>query len=221
MTGEGRAGEAAPQSAQHVRRQEELVRAVQVSGVAGRGAAARLWLSCSRSRALRPDRSGCSSGAKLGNSQGQGGCSHSPRLPFLPLRGEFTHRVPVEGWSLAWRAPNPTIPVLGHWDVVRSSQTSFPERSLSHYGFLCRVGPREVSLSPSWQGVGAVPAVRATPPGGATEQGLRELDPLPLMRPDSEDGLGVVSGLGDLKNAFTLLCASVFVCELGPQRARE
>lgn len=120
MTGEGRAGEAAPQSAQHVRRQEELVRAVQVSAVAGRGAAAHLWLSCSRSPALRPDRSGCSSGAKLGNSQGQGGCSHSPRLPFLPLRGEFMHRVPVEGWSLAWRAPNPTIPFwgIGTWSGV-------------------------------------------------------------------------------------------------------
>lgn len=127
----------------------------------------------------------------------------------------------MEGWSLACRAPNPTIPVLGRWDVVRSSQTSFPERSLPQYGFLCRVDPREVSLSPSWQGVGAVPAVRATPPGGATEQGLRELDPLPLMRPDSEDGLGVVSGLGDLKNALALLCASVFICEPGPQRARE
>lgn len=127
----------------------------------------------------------------------------------------------MEGWSLACRAPNPTIPVLGRWDVVRSSQTSFPERSLPQYGFLCRVDPRKVSLSPSWQGVGAVPAVRATPPGGATEHGLRELDPLPLMRPDSEDGLGVVSGLGDLKNALTLLCASVFICEPGPQRARE
>lgn len=33
--------------------------------------------------------------------------------------------------------------------------------------------------------------------------------------------LGVVSGLGDLKNALALLCASVFICELGPQRARE
>lgn len=33
--------------------------------------------------------------------------------------------------------------------------------------------------------------------------------------------LGVVSGLGDLKNGLTLLCASVFICELGPQRARE
>lgn len=194
---------------QHVRRQEGLVGAVQVSRAAGSGVAAHAGDPQSRetgrkaSPVLLPVR-GTALGPNWGALGGQGECSLPPKACFLPVGLEATHRVPGEG-------PPPQDPSSG--GIRRCSPASLPERSVPG-GW----APGRCPSAPPGR-EGAVPGPGAAPRGGGSVGPRKKQPPSAEEAPLLSVAFWVVSG----RPSGWLLSpiASVVTGELGSRGVRR